>query len=130
MGCYRSAGHPRQVVDTAPEGGNVRQAGLKLAAQPVNARPFLLKLASELAVHSLEKVCHGKAQVPDIGGDQFSSRGGCRRPHIGHKVGYGLVSLVAHSADNRRPAGVDGAGNRLLVEGPQVLQRSPRREPQ
>ena len=58
-------------------------------------------------------------------GREFGGRGRRRRAQVGAEVGDGEVGLVAHAADQRHRAAARWcARQRLVVEGPQVLDRA------
>ena len=56
--------------------------------------------------------------------DQLGSGGrrGCAQ--VGDEIGDAEIGLVPHPADHRHRAGGDGAGQGLVVEGPQILDRA------
>ena len=62
--------------------------------------------------------------------DQFRCARGRRRAHVGHQVCDGEVDLVADAAHDREWAGEYRPGDDLLVEGPEILERTaaPRQE--
>ena len=47
-----------------------------------------------------------------------------RGPNIGNEISNRKIDLVAHRRDYGNPGDVDGSGDLLLVEGPQVFHRS------
>ena len=47
-----------------------------------------------------------------------------RGPNIGNEISNRKIDLVAHRRDYGNPGEVDGSGDLLLVEGPQVFHRS------
>src|SRR5690606_37634856 len=49
---------------------------------------------------------------------------GCGGAPIGDEVGNGDIHFMADRADHGNAAGVDGAGDGFLVEGPEVFQRA------
>ncbi len=55
----------------------------------------------------------------DLGGGR---RGG--RADVGREIGQGHIDLVAHAAHHRHRVGHHGAHDPLIVEGPQVLERT------
>ena len=59
-----------------------------------------------------------------VGAGELGGGRGCRCTLVGYEIGDGEVDFVAHSADDRYRAGMDGAGHRFLVERPQVFQRA------
>ena len=55
---------------------------------------------------------------------QLGGGGRGRRAQVGDEVGDREVGLVPDGGDHRHAAGDDGARHRLLVEGPEILQRA------
>ncbi len=63
-------------------------------------------------------------QVAGVGGQQFG--GGRRRwrADISDEIADGYIGFMTDGADNRRHAGIHGAGDRFFVETPEVFQRA------
>ncbi|KPW14438.1 Uncharacterized protein ALO42_05453 [Pseudomonas syringae pv. atrofaciens] len=85
-------------------------------------------LAHQAVLHAADQspvqVVDASMQVAGIRGEQFGGSGGRRCTHVGDKVADGHIGFMPDSADNRRHARVDGAGDGFFVEAPQVLQRA------
>ena len=79
----------------------------------------------ELALHAIAEAACEQIQrsQPDLArlGHQLGRRRGRGSAQVGAKVGDGEVRLVPHPADQGHRALHDGAGQLLVVEGPQVL---------
>jgi len=75
----------------------------------------------EAAVHAF--ACGGEAceEFHPVGGEQFSGGTGGGGAEVGGEVGDGEIDFVADGIDDGDGAGVDGAGDDFLVEGPEVF---------
>ena len=62
------------------------------------------------------------ARGPDVRHDERAGSGGRRRAHVGGEVAQWHVLLVAHGGDDRKACGCDGADDRLVAEGQEVLE--------
>jgi hypothetical protein len=93
-----------------------------------DAREDLAPRAYRSAQAAREVVAHrGELlrKIRDIGRQEHDRLCGRRGPPIGDKLDDGRVRLVADRSDNRhRAAGEDGVRHDLLVEGPEILDRT------
>ena len=94
-------------------------------------RREVAKLVAVVAHARLDDVPHPPGHVIDLRADfalrpdhDLGGRGRRRRAQVGYEVADGEVGLVADRGDRRDRAGGNGAGHRLLVEGPQIFERS------
>ena len=76
------------------------------------------------AVQPLAEAAEVRHQLGLLADDQLGGGRGRRGPEVGHEVGDRHVGLVADGGDHRDLRGGDRAGHRLLVEGPEVLERA------
>ena len=91
------------------------------AGQPVDALRLGIEPAAQGAVDAfLQHVDAAQPLLARCTG-QLGGGGGRGRAQVGHEVGDGEVGLVSYAADDRHRAGGDGAGQLLVVEGPQIL---------
>ena len=97
---------------------------LQLAGQPQQLpRVPLQAVADQLAEHQREALQRLQHLVL-IRAQQFCGGGGRGGAQVGHEVGNGEISLVAHGADHWQRAAVDGPRHTLLIEGLQILKRA------
>ncbi len=61
-------------------------------------------------------------EVADVRNDERSGRGGRRRPRVGCEIAQRRVLLVAHGRHDRNAGGSDGADDRLVAEGKEILE--------
>ncbi len=73
---------------------------------------------------ALAQSAQGREPCFTIGHDDLRGRGRRRRAHVGDEIGDGEIDLVADAADDGDGRGGDGARHRLVVEGPQILERA------
>ena len=67
---------------------------------------------------------HAVEQIVARGNHHFGGGRGRGRAQIGHEIGDGHIRLMSHRRDHRHRAGRNRARYGLLVEGPQVFERS------
>src|SRR5215475_13013176 len=73
------------------------------------------------ALVAVDQRSNHRELLPD---DQLGRTGWRWRAQIRHEIGDGEVGLVSDGGHDGRPAGHDGASDTLVVEGPQILDRS------
>ena len=109
------------------------QAAAHAAVQ--RAQRALDALLPQAALQHGQAIAHGLRAVSARGGnavEQLLARahhhfsGGRRRgrAQVGHEIRDGDVGFVSHGRDHRHGTGGDGPRHGLLVEGPQIFQRS------
>ncbi|RMV18262.1 hypothetical protein ALP16_05415 [Pseudomonas savastanoi] len=103
------------------------QALARMTQTPRNALETQA-LAHQAVLHAADQsavqVVDASMQVTGVRGEQFGSGRRRRRSHVGHEITDGNIGFMANGTDNRRHAGVDGAGDGFFVETPQVFQRA------
>jgi len=112
--------HPLSVLTDHPYGRMARQC----LALLLN----FARLVHQLPAHAGSEL-HAQApqRLPQFGPIRHDKFGRCRRrggSHVGDKIGDGEVGLVSHATHYRGLRRRDRAGDPLIVEGPQLLQRS------
>ena len=84
----------------------------------------ILDRAAAAAMHARAEIAGQRLQFGQHRGGHLRSGGGSRRTAIGDEVDERGVGLVADGADQRDRALDDRAGQRLVVERPEVLDRA------
>ena len=92
-------------------------AYLQVVAQFVQA-------PARCGLHALAREREAAQPLRAVRHDALGSTRGRRRAFVRDEVGNREVHLVAYAAHDGNRAGEDGACDRLVVEGPQVLERA------
>ena len=75
-----------------------------------------------LIVQPLLQSTHALQKCDPIRRDELSRDRGCRSAQIGGKIAERKIGFMANGADNRHGRCSDGAGQLLVIEGPEVFQ--------
>ena len=93
-------------------------------ADDVHAAAQSLDAPAGGGAHPIAQAIDPVAEIVFRRDDELRRSGWCRRTHVGDKVGNRDVGLVADRRNHRHRHSRDGARDDLLVEGPQVFNRS------
>src|SRR5690348_10693768 len=99
--------------------------------QTLELSPLGLKLvpgdgesAGHVAYKESAPTVEGLLQVGEVGCDKLGGSGGCWGAEVCHVVEDGVVSFVAHTADDGHGGRIGSARYYLFVESPQLLDRA------
>ena len=117
---------PAQAVLALAQQSQARIGRLRLQSQRGAIGP-LHGLGQAVALQGLAapvQCLQACQQVAPVRNQQFGGHRRGRRAQVGGEIGQGEIGLVAHRRHHRHRRGGDGAHQRLVVERPQVFQRS------
>ena len=63
--------------------------------------------------------------IPDIRGTALGCTGRGRRPEIGRKIGNRKIGFMTHAGNQRGIQRINGSGQGFVIEGPEILNRTP-----